>query len=111
MLGVLCVLDLRLEGWSSELHHRRSFLASASLGALTALGSLRCQELDSFAARRKLISDVDSQDQMALICHLENISMRAGRLLQWNMIREQFIDDSDANTWLRREQRSGYEVV
>jgi hypothetical protein len=37
--------------------------------------------------------------------------MRLGRSLQWDPDAEAFVDDAEANTWLNREQRAGYEVA
>jgi hypothetical protein len=37
--------------------------------------------------------------------------MRLGRPLKWNPQAETFIGDDEANSWLSREQRSGFEVV
>ena len=35
--------------------------------------------------------------------------MRLGRPLKWDPEAEQFIGDDEANQWLSREQRKGYE--
>ena len=37
--------------------------------------------------------------------------MRLGRPLKWDPTHEEFIDDKEANTWLKREQRKGFETV
>ncbi|REJ86346.1 MAG: gfo/Idh/MocA family oxidoreductase [Planctomycetota bacterium] len=66
---------------------------------------------DCTLARKMPISDVVSQHRSVSVCHLGNISMRLGRALQWDPDAEEFVNDSEANTWLRREQRAGYEVV
>jgi hypothetical protein len=44
-------------------------------------------------------------------CHLANISMRLGRKLQWNPETEFFINDTEADAMLKREQRKGYETI
>ena len=44
-------------------------------------------------------------------CHLANIAIRLGRKLNWNPETEQIDGDDDANKWLKREQRKGYEIV
>jgi hypothetical protein len=66
---------------------------------------------DCIRTRRTPISDVVSQKQSVNTCHLANISMRLGRPLKWDPQTETFVGDDQANTWLSREQRSGYEVV
>ena len=37
--------------------------------------------------------------------------MRLGRPLKWNPTKEEFVDDEEANSFLRREQREGFEVT
>lgn len=65
---------------------------------------------DCVRTRDKPISDVVSQHRSVATCHIGNIAMRLGRPLKWDSQAEQFVDDAQANTWLRREQRSGYEI-
>ena len=43
-------------------------------------------------------------------CHLANIAIRLGRKINWDSKAEQIVGDSDANQWLSREQRKGYEI-
>ncbi|HEX4129136.1 MAG TPA: Gfo/Idh/MocA family oxidoreductase [Pirellulales bacterium] len=66
---------------------------------------------DCVQSRKQPISNIADSHRTISTCHLGNISMRLGRPLKWDPAKEQFIDDSEANTWLRREQRKGYEVV
>jgi len=66
---------------------------------------------DCVQSRRQPLSDVASQHRSISTCHLGNIAMRLGRPLRWEAEKEEFIGDSQANGWLRRDQRSGYEVV
>lgn len=62
-------------------------------------------------SRRKPISDVGSQHRSVSVCHLGNIAMRLGRPLKWDPQAEQFVGDADANQWLRRDQRQGFEIT
>lgn len=57
------------------------------------------------------VSDVFSHHRILTTCHLSNIAMRLGRNLKWDPQSEQIVGDSDANAWLGREQRRGFEVV
>lgn len=66
---------------------------------------------DCLQSRNMPVSDVVSQHRSVSVCHLGNISMRLGRPLKWNPEKEEFVNDDEANTWLRREQRAGYEIV
>lgn len=64
---------------------------------------------DCLQTRQTPISDIATQHRSATVCHLGNIAMRLGRKLRWNPELEEFIGDSEANGWLRREQRKGFE--
>ncbi len=66
---------------------------------------------DCIESRKSPVSDVESQHRSVSTCHLGNISMRLGRKLNWNPDSETFIADAQANTWLSRQQRSGFETV
>jgi len=66
---------------------------------------------DCLQSRNTPISDVVSQHRSVSVCHLGNISMRLGRPLKWDPTAEKFLNDAEADTWLQREQRAGYEIV
>jgi predicted dehydrogenase len=66
---------------------------------------------DCIKTRETPISDVVSQHQSVTTCHIGNISMRLGRPLRWDPENETFISDDEANRWLSREQREGYEIT
>ena len=66
---------------------------------------------DCVHARRRPLSDVESQHRSVTTCHLGNIAMWVGRPLKWDPESETFPDDSQANSHLRRPQRSGYEIA
>ena len=59
--------------------------------------------------RKQPVADVVSQHKSSNLCHIGNISQRLGRKLKWDPRSERFFDDPEANTWLKREQRKGYE--
>jgi myo-inositol 2-dehydrogenase/D-chiro-inositol 1-dehydrogenase len=50
------------------------------------------------------------QHRTVSACHLTNIAMRLGRKLTWDAKDEKFVDDSEADGWLRREPREPYGV-
>jgi hypothetical protein len=60
--------------------------------------------------RKEPISDVHTHMQMLNVCHLAGISARLGRNLKWNDSTEQIVDDAEANGFLARPYRSGYEI-
>lgn len=61
-------------------------------------------------SREQPISDVWSHNRMLETCHLANISIRLGRELNWDPVARQIIGDEDANAFLSRENRKGYEI-
>ena len=61
--------------------------------------------------REQPISDVYTHHRAMSTAHLANISIRLGRKLTWNPETEQIVGDEDANKWLKREARKGFEVV
>ncbi len=66
---------------------------------------------DCVQSRSTPISDVLSSHRTVSTCHLGNISMRLGRPLKWDPVSEAFINDPEADTWLKREQRKGFETT
>jgi predicted dehydrogenase len=80
-------------------------------GKLAAIVNHMGNFFDCVHARRKTISDVPSQHRSVTTCHLGNISMRLGRSLHWDPEKQRFVDDGEANQWLARPQRSGFEVA
>lgn len=80
------------------------------MGKLDAIVNHMGNFFDCVKSRKTPISDVVSQHRSASVCHLANISMRLGRKLRWDPGQQQFIGDEEANRWLRRPQRPGYEV-
>ena len=65
---------------------------------------------DCVRTRNTPISDVVSQHRAASTCHLFNISIRLGRKLTWDPQQETFVGDAEANQYLTREQRKGFEI-
>jgi predicted dehydrogenase len=56
------------------------------------------------------IGDIETGLRTAGICHILNIARYVGRSLKWDPVKEEFIGDAEANTWLQREQRKGFET-
>ncbi len=56
------------------------------------------------------ISDVHSHMEMLNVCHLAGISARFGRELKWDNSTEQIVGDDQANAFLGRAYREGYEI-
>ncbi|MCA8987271.1 MAG: Gfo/Idh/MocA family oxidoreductase [Planctomycetaceae bacterium] len=66
--------------------------------------------IEGMRARKQPISDVWSHNRMLEVCHLSNIAMRLGRELKWDPVKREVIGDAQANEFLSRENRKGFEI-
>ncbi len=60
--------------------------------------------------REPCVADVEIGHRSATLCHLGNIARWAGRKLQWDPKAEEFVGDEEANAYLDRPRRKGYEL-
>ena len=60
--------------------------------------------------RTEPISDVFSHHRALSTCHLAGIAARLGRKLRWNPVSEQFVDDQQAQSFIRRDHRHGFDI-
>jgi len=80
-------------------------------GKLDAIVNHMVNFFECIRTRNLPISDVVSQHQSVTTCHLANISTRLGRPLAWDPQKEQFVGDDEADKWLSRPQRKGFEIA
>jgi hypothetical protein len=66
--------------------------------------------IEAMKSRKQPISDVWSHNRMLEICHLSNIAMRLGRELKWDPAKREIVGDPQANAFLARENRKGFEI-
>lgn len=66
--------------------------------------------IEAMKSRKQPISDVWSHNRMLEICHLSNIAMRLGRELNWDAAKREIVGDAQANSFLARENRAGFEI-
>lgn len=66
--------------------------------------------IEGMKSRKQPISDVWSHNRMLEICHLSNIAMRLGRELNWDPAKREIVGDAQANSFLSRENRKGFEI-
>ena len=100
---------LRREDW--KVYDDDNLERPARAGKLDAIVNHMGNFFDCVHSRRTPISDVISSHRTVSTCHLGNISMRLGRPLKWDPVKEEFVEDKEANSWLKREQRKGFETV
>ncbi len=57
------------------------------------------------------ISDVYSHHRILTTCHLANIAMRLNRTLEWDPTLEKIVGDDEAQTFVSRTPRKGFEIA
>lgn len=96
---------------SFRLYARDNLSRPERMGKLDSIINHMGNFFDCVQTRQQPISDVASQHRSVTTCHLGNIALRLGRSLRWDAQAERFVGDDEANTWLRRTQRRGYEIT
>lgn len=64
--------------------------------------------LECIKNRRQPISPIETGHRACTICLISHIAMKVPGLLNWNPVKERFIDNKLANSMLKREQRYPY---
>ena len=67
--------------------------------------------LDCIKTRGRPNADVEIGHRSISVCHLMNIAREIGRKLRWDPETETFPDDDEANCYLDRPKREGYELA
>jgi len=66
---------------------------------------------DCVRSREEPVAPARIEHRTVTACHLTNISIRLnGKKLQWDAEKESFVNDSDADAMLQREQRAPYAI-
>jgi len=65
---------------------------------------------DAVAARQEPVSDVFSHHRALSTCHLASIAARLGRKIQWDPDKETIVGDTEAQTFISRDKRKGFEI-
>ncbi len=64
--------------------------------------------LDCIKSRKKPISDIEKGHKACVVCLISDIAMQVDRKLDWDPVKEVFVNDDEANAMLAREQRKPY---
>jgi predicted dehydrogenase len=67
--------------------------------------------LECVKTRKPTIADAESGHRVATACHLANISLRLGRKLRWDPVKEEIAGDSEASAMLERPYRKLWDQV
>jgi predicted dehydrogenase len=65
--------------------------------------------LDCVRSRKQPVSDLQSAHRVAVACHLANLSLRLGRTLRWDAVKEAVKGDAEANGALVRPYRAPWD--
>ncbi len=66
--------------------------------------------LDCIKTRERPNADVEIGHRSISVCHLANIARQLARPLKWDPDQESFPGDAEANSYLSRPRRKGYEL-
>ncbi len=66
---------------------------------------------DCVRSRKDPVAPVEIGHRSVSVCHLGAISLRLGRTLRWDPVRERFPTDAEANGWVSRAQRAPYDYA
>jgi predicted dehydrogenase len=66
--------------------------------------------IDCIKSRQRPNADVEIGHRSISVCHLANIAREVGRRLRWDPAKEKFVDDAEADTYLDRPKRKGFEL-
>ncbi|MBN1491613.1 MAG: Gfo/Idh/MocA family oxidoreductase [Phycisphaerae bacterium] len=66
--------------------------------------------IDCIKTRQKPNADVEIGHRSISVCHLANIVRQIGRPLRWDPVKEIFPDDAEANAYVDRPRRKGWEL-
>ena len=66
--------------------------------------------LDCIHSRKTPVADVEIGHRSITVCHLANITRQTNRRLKWDPVGEHFVGDDDANRYVARSRRKGYEL-
>ncbi|MDT8888238.1 Gfo/Idh/MocA family protein [Aquirufa regiilacus] len=64
--------------------------------------------LDCIESRKEPISPIEIGHRACTVCLITHIAMKVPGKLQWDPSKEHFVNNSEANSWLRRSQRAPY---
>jgi len=66
--------------------------------------------LECIKSRKEPNSDLESAHRVATVCHLANISLRTGRKIRWDALKEEILGDAAAANMLVRPYRKPWDA-
>ncbi len=112
------VMFIGSEGW--VFASRRSIFAKPSALLRTALGpddrrlyfsnNHARNFIDCVRSRRRTICPVESAVRSDTVCHLDDMTIRLGRKLRWDPVKEEVVGDDEANRMLSYSMRAPWHL-
>ena len=65
--------------------------------------------LDCVKSRQAPLADLESAHQTSIACHLANIAMRTGRVIQWDPVKNDIVGDTAASALLTKTYRAPWD--
>jgi predicted dehydrogenase len=66
--------------------------------------------LDCIKSRNQPIAGLESGHRVVTTCHLANLSLKTGRKIVWDPVKEQAVDDKEVNQMLERPYREPWDA-
>jgi predicted dehydrogenase len=66
--------------------------------------------LDSVRSRKKTITPAEVAHHSIMVGHLGHIAMKVGRKVKWDLAKEKFINDTEADRYLKRPMRAPWHL-
>ncbi|MGD0015551.1 MAG: hypothetical protein ABSD56_14195, partial [Bryobacteraceae bacterium] len=66
--------------------------------------------VECIRSRKRPTSDVEIGHNSMIACHLGNVAYRLGRQVKWDVEREEFLGDSEAQRYLSRPYREPWKL-
>jgi hypothetical protein len=67
--------------------------------------------IEAIKSGKDPVATAEIGHRTASVCHLNNIAMRLGRKLKWDPVKEQFLDDSEANALITPVMRAPWTLT
>jgi predicted dehydrogenase len=66
--------------------------------------------IDCVKSRKRTICPIESAVRSDTVCHLDDITIRLGRKLRWDPVKEEVVGDDEANRMLSRSMRAPWHL-
>jgi len=90
------------EGWRAE----RTEATAEDATGLHVKNFLECVR-----SRERPVADIEIGHRSTIVPHLGNISIRTGRKLRWDAVKEEIVDDREASALLFRQPRKPWDEI